>query len=168
MGLAGGSCPIAGTAFPGGKGGKKGRVHGPAALRVAPHTCIHDGHPLCPQTLPGSPTVRVPPQHKTRSLSSSPSPEAPAPHQPCGLQGLVLRSRDRAGSAITLTTLRGFPQGKVGVMLRARAHTEATGAGPAVLRQPSQPLSWVKPCETHLSSRLVATQTLSISWSGAG
>lgn len=152
-GLEGGSCPTTGTAIP-------------AALGVALHACIRAGHPLCPETLPGSPAVRVP--HKMHLLSSSPGLGAPAPHQPRGLQGLILHSRDRAGSAIALTTLRGFPQRKVGVMLRARACVEVTGAGPAALLQPSHPQSCVKPCETHLSSRLVATQTLNISWSGMG
>lgn len=166
VGPAGESCPTAGTTFPGGKARKKGGVHGPAALGVAPHACVHASHLLCPQTLPGRPTVCAAPQHKTCSLSSSPHPEAPAPYQPCGLQGLVLRSRDRAGSAITLTILRGFPWGKVRAMLGAKAHPEATRAGPAALQQPSQPLCRVKPCETHLSSRLVATQTLSITYSG--
>lgn len=106
---------------------------------------------------PSTRRARCPPAH---------SPEAPAPYQPCGLQGLVLCSRDRAGSAITLTILQGFPWGKVGAMLGAKAHPETTGAGPAALQQPPQPLCRVKPCETHLSSRLVATQPLSITYSG--
>lgn len=104
MGLAGGSHPTTGTTFPGGKAGKKGTVHGPAAPGVTLHLC------QSPALSPGSPTVCVPPQHKMRLLYSSPGLGAPAPHQPHGLQGLILCSRDRVGSAVTLTTLQGFPQ----------------------------------------------------------
>jgi len=166
MGLADGSHPITGTAFPGGKTRKKGSVHGPAALGVALHACVHASHPLCPQTLPRSPTVHVPPQNKMRLLFSSPDPEASAPHQTRGLEGLILHSRDRVGSVIALATLWGFPWGKVRAMLRAKTHAEVNWASAAVFLQPSQPLSWVKPSETHLSSGLVATQTPSIGSSG--